>query len=333
MVGFGRRTFLLAGAGSLLMPKRGPWTIAGTDGSPAAVTGTGWTRKFDWRFGTAESNNIRQFTDWLRAGWYIDPKSKFLNNECQTYNTRDLNNDNPNFQAFSDHCDIVAIWNGGPIASAKGNGSISSLLLNYNVPFPNAVGYYELACKIPSASGVWPAWWTVGYRPNSQRALTWGPEIDIFEFYDTKSGTCISTLHGGRTPSYCFMRAGGNPLGTPNTPHTVYEGSQSWDMGHFNYAPGVDFAQGYHRFGAKIDPTYHITLWVDDVKVGTFAADQYCDDDGHPVAVNLAVNLALGTHNPDPVASIHTGDFGGVNNRSATNKFRFSLKNIQIWGA
>jgi hypothetical protein len=98
------------------------------------------------------------------------------------------------------------------------------------------------------------------------------------------------------------------------------------------YKPGVDFAQAYHRFGAKIDPDYHITLWVDDVKVGTFAAEQYCDDEGQPVGVQLIVNLALGTHNPDPVASIHTADFGGINNRSAANRFRFSLRNIQVWG-
>ena len=333
MLEFGRRAFLLAGVGSFLVPKRGLWTVADADRSPAAVAGTGWSRKFDWRFGTGPGDNIRRFTDWLQAGWYMNPTPTFLNDECETYNTHDLTDSNPNFQAFSDHCDIVAIWNGGPIASAKGNGSISSLLLNYNVPFPNAVGYYELTCKVPSASGVWPAWWTTGYRPNSRREVTWGPEIDVFEFYDTKSGSCSSTLHGGRTSSYSFMRAGGIPTAVPETSHTSYgryEGTT--DMGHFVYTPGIDFAQAYHRFGVKLDPTYRITLWVDDVKIGSFASEQYCDDDGHPVAVNLLVSLALGTHNPDPVASIHTADFGGINNRSLSNKFRFGLKNIQVWG-
>lgn len=329
----GRRTLLMAGAGTFLVGKRGIATVAATDGSPAAIAGTRWTRKSDWRFGTAAGNNIRQFGDWLRSGWYVNhPTQTFLNDECETYNTRDLGDDNPNFQPFSDHCDLVAIWNGGPIASAKGNGSISSLSLNYDVPSPNAIGYYELACKIPSVSGAWPAWWTIGHRPGSDHSSVWGPEIDIFEFQDTKSGTYVSTLHGGRTPSRCFMRAGGNPPAKAETANAVYEGNHSWNMGNFVYKPGIDFAQAYHRFGARIDANYHITLWVDDVEVGTFAADQYCDDEGRPVGVQLIVNLALGTHNPDPVASIHTADFGGVNDTSAANRFRFSLRNIQIWG-
>ena len=333
MLGFGRRAFLLAGAGTFLGPKSGAWKVADTAGSPAAVAGTGWSRKSDWRFGTAAGNNIRQFTDLLYAGWYMNnPTPVFLNDECETYNTRDLTNNNLNFQPFSDHCDIVAIWNGGPIESAKGNGSISSLSVNYDVPSLNAIGYYELTCKVPSVSGAWPCWWTIGHKPGSDHISTWGPEIDILEFNDTKTDTSINALHGSRTPSRCFMRAGGNPPGKPETAHTVYEGDHPWNMGNFVYKPGIDFAQAYHRFGAKIEPNYHITLWVDDVKVGTFAAEQYCDDDGHPVGVQLIVCLGLGTHNPDPVASIHTADFGGTHNRSATNKFRFSLKNIQVWG-
>lgn len=331
MLELGRRNFLLAGAGLLVARTHGRTMITATADAPAAVAGTGWARRFDWRFGTAPGNNIGRFTDWLAAGWYMNPTPTFLNDECETYNTRDITNDNGNFQAFADHCDIVALWNGGRIASGQGNGSLSSLLLNYDVPFPTAVGYYELTCKIPSVSGAWPAWWTVGHTPGSERGVTWGPEIDIFEFYDNKSGTYSSALHGGGNPSYCFMRQGGNPPATPDTPHTVYEGKEPWNMGHFVYAPGIDFAQSYHRFGAKIDKRNQITLWIDDVKIGTFAANQYCDDEGHPVAVHLTVNLALGTHNPDPVASIHTVDFGGINNRSPANKFRFSLKNIQIW--
>lgn len=307
---------------------------AGGGDIPAAVSGTGWSAKSSWSFGTAPGNNIGRFTDWLRAGWFMDPTPTYLNDECQTYNTRDLSDGNANFQAFADHCDIVALWHGGTIASARGNGSISSLLMRYDVPFANAIGYYELTCKVPSVSGAWPAWWTLGHQPGSAKgSYTWGPEIDILEFYDTKTRACTSTLHASRKPNHCFTRDGGDPPGTPATPDTVYEGNRPWNSGDFVYTPGFDFADGYHRFGVKIDRDYAISLWIDDVKTGTFASTQYCDDGGNPVAVELLVNLALGTHNPSPVESIHVADFGGVDNAAANNRFRFSLKNIQIWGA
>jgi beta-glucanase (GH16 family) len=181
-------------------------------------------------------------------------------------------------------------------------------------------------------SGAWPAWWTLGHAADTpQGSSSWGPEIDIVETNDTKSDLIISTLHGSRTPSNCFLRGGGNPPGRAETPAARYE-AHPWNMGDFEHRPGNDFAQGFHRFGARIAPNYNISIWVDDHPIGTFAAEQYADDAGKPVGVQLLVNLALGTHNPDPVRSIHTADFGGANNRGPSNKFRFGLKTIQIWG-
>lgn len=340
-----RRDLLAAGAASLLMTKReilppAPYLTraaepggSGSGQAPAAVGGTGWPRLSDWNFGTGAGNNIRQFTDWLGAGWFMNETPKFLNNECTTYNTTDLTNANTNFMPFADHCDIVAIWNGGPIESARGNGSISSLMMRYNLPTASPIGYFELTCKVPSAGGSWPAWWTIGHVPGAPRGTgeTWGPEIDILEMYDSSSLN-TSTLHGSTTPSYCFLRGGGYPPGTPQAPHTTYDGTKPWNLGYFDYRPGIDFAQGYHRFGARIASDYNISIWVDDVPIGTFHSNQYCDDRGRPVGVQLLVNLGLGTTHPDPVRSIRTADFGGAGNRGPTNKFRISLKNIQIWG-
>lgn len=333
---FRRRDVLTAGAASLLLPRAATAQAPalGAGGAPAAVAGTGWGRKSDWNFGSGPGDNIRQFSDWMSAGWFMDETPRYLNDECQTYNTTDQTDRNPNFQPFADHCDIVAIWNGGPIASAKGNGSISSLMVRYDVPSPSPIGYYELTCKIPSVSGAWPAWWTIGHAPGSpQGSYTWGPEIDILEFYDTKTQLLTSTLHGANpSQSRSFLAAGGYPPGRPQTPSTAYDGKESWDMGHFTYRPGGDFSQAYHRFGARIAPNYAITIWVDDISIGEFESKQYADEHGNPVGVELLINLALGTHNPDPVRSIHTADFGGAGNRGPTNKFRLSLKNLQIWG-
>ncbi|MGH6827814.1 MAG: glycoside hydrolase family 16 protein [Rhizomicrobium sp.] len=312
-------------------------------GVPAGVSGTNWARKSDWNFGTAEANNVRRFGDWLKAGWYMDPTPTFLNKECETYRTTDGSDANPNFQPFGDHCDIVAIWNGGPILSALGNGSISSLMVRYDIPDgpsggPSAIGYYELTAKIPSAGGAWPAWWTIGHPPGIGRSQRWGPEIDIFEFTNTDTKTLWSTLHKGAPPtSYCFMKRGttppdGDPPAMARSPATTYTGTAPWNCGSLAYAPGGDFSQDYHRYGLKIDSSYHISIWVDDVETGLFAAEQYCDDRGRPVSVQLIVNLAVG-NGSDPVGSIDRIGFGGPNNRGPANKFRLSIRNIQVWSA
>lgn len=326
-----RRDVLTAGAASLFVPHCA-FAASAEAGTPSAVGGTGWRRKSDWHFGTAPGNNIRRFTDWLAAGWFMDETPRFLNDECQTYNTTVATDDNLNFMPFTDHCDIVAIWNGGPIAPAQSNGAISSLMVRYNVPSPSAVGYYELTCKVPSVSGAWPAWWTLGHAPGTpQGAYVWGPEIDIFELYDTKTDLMYSTLHGATPQSRSFLPGGGSPSGKALSPAARYEGGRSYNLGDFAYQPGTDFARDYHRFGLRIAPNYTISIWVDDVAVGEFGATHYADDHGNPVGVELLVNLALGTHNPDPIRSIHVTDFGGVGNRGPSNKFRLSLKNIQIW--
>lgn len=308
--------------------------------APLAVTGTGWTKKTNLNFGTKAQ--IGRFTDLLKAGWYMTPTPTFLNTECQTYRTTDSSDANPNFQSFPDHCDIVAIWNGGPIVPALGNGSISSLMVRYDLPdrpgVPNAIGYYELMAKVPSAGGAWPAWWTIGHLPGAGRGgYTWGPEIDIFEFNNTDTKMMSSTLHkGGPSPSYCFMKSGsippaGDPPAIPKTRFTTYSGSAVYNSGSFAYAPGMDFAGDYHRYGAKIEANHNISIWVDDVLTGLFAAEQYCDDSGRPVSVELLINLAVG-NGPDPVGSIDRTAFGGIGNAGPSNRFRLSLRNLQIWG-
>jgi hypothetical protein len=331
----GRRNLLKAAAASLLLPfgrSLRPGVARADEAAPAATHGTGWRRKSQWRFGTGPGNDIARFSDWLRAGWFMNETPRWLNDECETYNTTDQSDGNPNFVPAADHCDIVAVWNGGPIVSASGNGSISSLMMRYNLPSPSPIGYYELECRIPSVSGAWPAWWMIGHAAGApQGSSSWGPEIDVIETNDTKTDQIWSTLHGARTPSNCFMRGGGNPPGRPETPAAHYE-AHPWNMGAFAYQPGNDFAQSFHRFGARIAPNYNISIWIDDRPIGAFAAEQYCDDAGKPVGMELLVNLALGTHNPDPVHSIHTADFGGANNRGPSNKFRFGLKTIQVWG-
>lgn len=336
-----RRNFLISSAAVATTLGSGHRAFgAEPGGKPAAISGTSWTRKSDWNFGS--SKGIARFSDWLKAGWYMTPTPTFLNKECQTYSTTDNSDHNPNFQAFADHCDIVAIWNGGPIVPALGNRSISSLMVRYDLPddegVPNAIGYYELTSKVPSVGGAWPAWWTIGHRPGGGRgSYTWGPEIDIFEFNNTDTRVVSSTLHtGAPAPSYCFLKSGtrapsGDPPALPRTRFTTYTGTEPYNCGTFAYAPDVDYAQDYHRYGVKIDANYNISIWVDDVLVGIFAASQYCDDAGRPVSVELLINLAVG-NGPDPAGSIDRAAFGGANNAGPANKFRLSLKNIQIWG-
>ena len=78
-----------------------------------------------------------------------------------------------------------------------------------------------------------------------------------------------------------------------------------------------------------IEPNQDISIWFDDVKLGTFDASRYAYDDGTIVAVMLMVDLAMGGLG----GTVNTNNFGGANNTTDTNLYRLGIRNIQIWGA
>jgi hypothetical protein len=336
-----RRDFLI---GSLLLPTNSAKATAaiakaaGTNTStappaaaihlPKAVAGSSWSRKANWDFGTSLGNNVRKLSDFLGSGWAADNGSWGIETAAKL--TR---NDDPHFQVQTDHVDLVDIYTGG--TAAKNNGSITAPVFNCHVDQfgLGAPGYYEGTFKIPpNPTGMWPGWWMTGWDAS---APTWGPEIDIFEFWsdsDKGPGKQFVHLHAPHAPSLCFLPSPGTDEGkqtglvpvkyiAPGARPTGWADSAASTV----YAPGTDFSADFHRFGCKINPDYRIELWTDDVLIETLAARQFCTDKGKPVLPLMIISFAA-------AAGATTGDFGGINNSSATNKWRMGLKNIQFWG-
>lgn len=72
----------------------------------------------------------------------------------------------------------------------------ASVYLQTNFHFTTQYGYVEYRAKMPSATGIWPAFWMLPYiSPYGQ--WTWPPEIDILEFYSVANQQRWSwhTLH------------------------------------------------------------------------------------------------------------------------------------------
>jgi hypothetical protein len=240
---------------------------------------------------------------------------------------------------FPDHVDLLAIWNGGTIATG-GNGSITSIQTMFPIDLYCAgltnVAYIEGTFKCPNVVGAWPAWWTIGHKIGQPYYGTaWGPEIDIMEVQDiSQLSDFACTLHAANNASNkCFMNGSGANIppatvlfsGATGTVTYGSSGAGNYNLGDCEVKGVVNAASGFHRWGCLIDPNHNISMWIDDIPVCKFAATQYCDDSGTPVALQLMIDLALTT------ATTSAG-FGGANNTSSTNQYRLSIQNIQIWG-
>ena len=316
----------------------------GTGTRPAAIAAyPTWTQKANWDFGTNTGNNIKKLSDLVAAGWHASDGAFNVNSEVQTFPQSDsqLTDTNPCFQPQADYCDIVAVWNGGPLVGGAANGNCQSLQIQYPVDLNlgmRVAGYYEGTFKCYKVSGLWPAWWTTSHTIGSLNYFDtpWGPEIDILEMEpgDQTTSFGAGTLHAANNSSNnCFL--GGAPAinappATAFEPHTrvFLDFSGFGNIESFLVNGFIDSASGFHRWGCLIEPNFNITIYIDDVKIGTYFSTQYCHDDGTPVAVNLLIDLAMGGFG----GPIDTNNFGGVNNAGPTNLMRFAVKKIQIWG-
>ncbi|HVA15541.1 MAG TPA: hypothetical protein VNF99_19995, partial [Stellaceae bacterium] len=281
---------------------------------PAAIAGKSWTQIANLNFGTASGNNITSLDDFRNAGWApwsINGSFSENNNGygIETY----LSDQSNNFAVFTNHAEMYAIHPSGTTIptlgdnkQSNGNGSILSFSagLQQTIACP---GYYEGEFQVPNVEGSWPAWWCIGWDGSSR---TWGPEIDGFEFFNNGdpghgTTTCFSTLHNDGTDSSsskCFLSAGGVPSYTINdSSNTIYNTYSGSNMGGFQYTPGTDFSTGYHRYGWLIDTNHNISIWIDDVLIGTFDANEFAEEDGTPVTPLLLVNLEAGWQGGQPV--------------------------------
>ena len=325
-----------------------------------------WKNYKNWNFGGHKGNALNSLPAMVSQGWIHTPTLFNGGSEVEQF-SMDMTTANPNvqFPAGSNYCDFLAIWNGGSIVEAsktqtgQPNGNVTSMEVMW--PFQpkyiplTSVTYVEGWFKCPDVNGAWPAWWTTGQQmnlsytvSNSNSATTWGPEIDFMEIigpnqissFNTGTLHAASSANGKELPNSCFLSTSppyNIPPGTTTSlanylPPSSTSGVPKYTLGAFRTVPGIiNASNGYHRWGCLIEPNHNISIWIDDKKIGQYASTQYCDDGGKAVALNLIITLAL-----SPRASKHhmvdQNAFGGANNTDKNNKFRLSMKNVQIWG-
>jgi len=119
---------------------------------------------------------------------------------------------------------------------------------NYTIPysvgmlttktFRQQYGYFEIRSKMPNSRATWPAFWLCG-------AETWPPEIDIYEYYGSKSMKSFeSCLHWG-------------------VDKTKSRGRSCWRHRLF------DLTEDFHVYACEWTPEY-IKMYFDGICVRTF---------------------------------------------------------------
>ncbi|MFD0934599.1 glycoside hydrolase family 16 protein [Methylobacterium trifolii] len=75
---------------------------------------------------------------------------------------------------------VAGIWRSGLIASVDSKG----------IGFAQRYGYFEIRARMPSGTGVWPAFWLVGLDRSTTTA-----EIDVLEYYGAYPDQFKSVAH------------------------------------------------------------------------------------------------------------------------------------------
>lgn len=123
-------------------------------------------------------------------------------------------------------------WRSGLLASIDREGH----------GFKQTTGYWEMRAKLPSGTGVWPAFWLGTIGKDGQPT----PEIDAMEFY------------------------GHDPKGYLATVHIWQNGNQLYQLAHGIAVKPGDLSQRYHLYGVKVEKE-GVWIYLDRRLVAQFA--------------------------------------------------------------
>ena len=145
-------------------------------------------------------------------------------------------------------------------------------------------GRFEIRAKLPTAQGIWPAFWLLPSRITRYGNWPASGEIDLMELVGKEPGRVNGTLHFGN-------------------PHTTI-------TNHFDLLVGADFSDDFHVFALDWEPTE--IHWYVDGKL-YLTADQWftsVEDSPFPapfdVEFYLIINVAVGGSwpgNPDATST------------------------------
>ncbi|MDG1730512.1 MAG: glycoside hydrolase family 16 protein [Algibacter sp.] len=158
---------------------------------------------------------------------------------------------NNELQSYTDRSKNVSVQNGMLLITAQKedfqNATFTSARLSTKGLFEQQYGRFEARIKVPSGSGLWPAFWLLGADcedVGEQLDSNWPlcGEIDIMEYRRDEPTSISGTVHG---PGYSGL--------------TLPQGqiTKSYDL-----EERID--NGFHIFGIEWGPDY-INFYVDDV--------------------------------------------------------------------
>ncbi|HEX2656799.1 MAG TPA: glycoside hydrolase family 16 protein [Polyangia bacterium] len=215
------------------------------------------------------SGNTLDRSKWFTRFIYGSEGLDHLNKERQRYA------DHQNQDVHDGVLHLVARKAAGESASGRDfeSGMIRS---DWTVHY----GFFEARVRMPSARGVWPAFWLNSDVSESGR-LGWPPEIDIFEFVNNGKDDKVNMLHmaastlPGAKPKFSFL----------DKAYVVH-----WQ----DYVAPFDFDKGWHTIGAEWTPD-ELTSYVDGVKVASRSDFRWVYKDGTQAGpAHIILNLAVG---------------------------------------
>jgi len=210
---------------------------------------------------------------------YGGGKLDHLNDEWSRYRDHD------NHVFTSEGLSLVARSAGPPAPGKVESGMLRSRWTGQH-------GVFEIAMRVPAGRGMWPTFWL---NPEDQK---WPPEIDVVEIVNNGREDTRRSFH--------FLHS-----------KKIGKGWTKLDAQH-TYAPGVDYAQGFHVFAVEwtADRVRH---FVD----GTMIADRefsWIHDDGSDGGpAHVLVNLAVG------------GKWTGPPSESAGLPASLDIEYIRVW--
>lgn len=224
----------------------------------------GYTLAFNDEFNGTELNRSKWFTRYIYGGGTVDR----LNDEKQRYR------DNGNHHVAGGILSLTArkATPGDPNGIHYESGMIRS-------DWTTRYGYFEARVKMPSAIGLWPAFW-LNSDVAANGVLSWPPEIDIFEFVNNGVEDKANMLHSG-------------VISQRNTTSQITYADPAFNTRWTYYKAPFNFDEGWHTVGAEWDAT-SVTMYIDGRKIYT-RSYLWNFPDGSPAGpAHILLNLAVG---------------------------------------
>jgi beta-glucanase (GH16 family) len=171
-----------------------------------------------------------------------------------------------------------------------GPGAIESGMLRSR--WSGEYGVFEIRMKVPAGRGLWPAFWL---NPQDQK---WPPEIDVVEIVNNGRDDTRRSFH--------FL----HPDAAPDA-RARLDRDQT-------FAPGVDYAGGFHVFTVEWTPE-RVRHLVDGKLIADRAYRWAHDDGSDGGPAHVLVNLAVG------------GKWPGPPQRAADFPAALEIEYIRVW--